>query len=112
MLGSVSASNAGLRRCWWYACKEENIDPRKPSRLPLLFAIDAKLNIVGGFHYAADCKNFKYSSSGYSSGTVVYCGRDFGDGSIDGSTDGSEAAAVVVDDQVNRWHLTYAHGTL
>ena len=43
VLAADKRSNAGLRRTWWFACKEEHIDPRKPSRLPLLFAIDAKL---------------------------------------------------------------------
>ena len=33
------AGNEGLRRVWWYACKYENIDPRHPTRLPLLFAL-------------------------------------------------------------------------
>ena len=37
--------NDGLRRAWWYTCKYENIDPRYPTRLPLLFALDAKLKI-------------------------------------------------------------------
>ena len=34
-------SNEGLRRVWWYCCKYENIDARNPTRLPLLFALDA-----------------------------------------------------------------------
>ena len=45
-----SQSNSGLRRCWEHACLEENINPLKPSRLPLLFCLDAKLgvaNVVG-----------------------------------------------------------------
>lgn len=45
----------GLRRAWYWACREEGIDPRKPSRLPLLFSLDATLGIVGGYVYALDC---------------------------------------------------------
>jgi hypothetical protein len=30
----------GLRRSWWFACKDEGIDPKHASRLPLLFALD------------------------------------------------------------------------
>lgn len=52
-LGPDRSLNAGLRRVWWQACKQENINPRVPSRLPLLFAIDAKLGIAGGFRYSA-----------------------------------------------------------
>jgi len=44
-------SNDGLRRVWWYTCKYENIDPTNPTRLPLLFALDAKLKVPGGFVY-------------------------------------------------------------
>ena len=55
-LASTRESNAGLRRCWWHTCLEDNINPRSPTRLPLLFALDAKLNIPNGFRYAADCR--------------------------------------------------------
>jgi len=78
-----SSDNAGLRRTWWHACKEENINPRKPARLPLLFALDSKLLIAGGFVYAADCAALRADGRG-----DVYCGGDFGDSSFDGSTDG------------------------
>jgi len=52
VLGKKLHGNDGLRRTWYWTCKEEAIDPRKPSRLPLLFALDAKLNIPDGFIYA------------------------------------------------------------
>jgi hypothetical protein len=75
--------NAGLRRVWWYCCKEENINPRRPTRLPLLFALDAKLGIADGFRYAPDCKALRAGGDG-----SVYCGGDFGSDSFDGGTDG------------------------
>ena len=78
-----SSGNAGLRRCWWYACKDENINPRKPLRLPLLFALDSKLKIAGGFAYAANCDGLRESGR-----THIYCGGDFSDSSFDGSTSG------------------------
>jgi len=77
------ADNTGLRRTWWYACKEENINPRTPARLPLLFALDAKLAIVGGFIYVANCEALRAQGLG---GT--YCGGDFSSSSVDGSTSG------------------------
>ncbi len=55
-LGPAAATNDGLRRAWFWSCREESIDPRKPSRLPLLFAIDAKLKIPDGFVYAPNCR--------------------------------------------------------
>lgn len=85
VLGPDRQNNTGLRRAWWYACKDENINPGAPTRLPLLFAIDAKLGIRDGFVYAPDCKKLRGADSG--SGTV-HCGGDFSSSSVDGSTEG------------------------
>jgi len=79
--------NVGLRRCWWYACREENINPRIPARLPLLFALDAKLNVPNGFHYAPNCRPARGQETG-ASGAVIYCGGDFCSPDVDGSVDG------------------------
>jgi hypothetical protein len=87
VLSSAKQSNVGLRRCWWYACLEENINPRKPTRLPLLFALDAKLNIPGGFHYVTDCRGRRENDS-ESGGRIIYCGGDFSSPDFDGTTDG------------------------
>ncbi|WP_280154719.1 hypothetical protein [Piscinibacter sp. XHJ-5] len=83
--GGQRRSNEGLRRCWWHVCREENIDPRAPTRLPLLFALDAKLNIANGFRYAADCEALR--RQGLADG-AVHCGGDFSSSSVDGGTDG------------------------
>lgn len=88
VLGSSRQSNAGLRRVWWYCCREERIDPRQPSRLPLLFAIDAKLDIPDGFRYTTDCSGLRRQGDPGGDGPVVYCGGDFGSSTIDGSTEG------------------------
>jgi hypothetical protein len=47
VLGRDPKRNDGLRRTWYWACKEESIDPRKPARLPLLFALDIKFQQAG-----------------------------------------------------------------
>src|SRR5215468_3930080 len=39
VLSADRKNNEGLRRVWWQCCREENIDPARPSRLPLLFAL-------------------------------------------------------------------------
>ena len=87
VLGSDRQINAGLRRCWWFACREENIDPRQPTRLPLLFAVDAKLDIADGFRYVPDCQSIRRESKGQSS-REPHCGGDFGSASFDGGADG------------------------
>ena len=84
--------NDGLRRAWYWACRDESIKPREPSRLPLLFALDAKFGIANGFHYQPDCS--RLAGDGSTSGT--YCGESFSDGSYSGDADhfgGSEASS-------------------
>ncbi len=88
VLSNVKRSNEGLRRCWWWACRNDNINPRAPTRLPLLFAIDAKLGIEGGFHYAADCGPLRRAAGDGNVGIVIHCGGDFADASYDGGTEG------------------------
>jgi hypothetical protein len=83
VLGPDRRGNAGLRRVWWHACREEDIDPRRPSRLPLLFAVDAKLGIADGFRYVPDCAALRRGGDG-----SVYCGGDFSSADVDGGTDG------------------------
>lgn len=76
-------SNEGLRRVWWQCCRETNIDPVKPAMLPLLFALDQKLNVEKGFIYHPDCKpSRKRGAAG------VQCGGDFASSGYDGSADG------------------------
>lgn len=83
VLGAHRKSNEGLRRVWWFCCKYENIDPVRPTRLPLLFALDSKLKIRNGFVYHPDCSALRRNGSG-----DAYCGGDFSDTSFDGSSDG------------------------
>ncbi|MFO1415373.1 MAG: hypothetical protein U1F10_16000 [Burkholderiales bacterium] len=88
VLGPDRQGNAGLRRVWWWCCREDNINPRKPTRLPLLFALDAKLGIADGFQYVPDCDGVRRKDDGGGSSGAVHCGGDFSSSSVDGSTDG------------------------
>lgn len=86
VLGRDAKRNDGLRRTWYWACKEESINPRQPARLPLLFALDKKFGIPGGYEYVPDCRDINHQS-----GSGAYCGSSFGggDGSVsDGDADG------------------------
>ena len=83
VLGRDPKRNDGLRRSWFWSCKEESIDPRKPTRLPLLFALDGKFKIAGGFSYVPDCKAIDQQS-----GSTAYCGSDFSAGSDSGGASG------------------------
>ena len=52
---SPTQASDGIKRTWRLACAREGIDPRRPQRLPRLFAMDAALLIAGGFIYQLDC---------------------------------------------------------
>jgi hypothetical protein len=80
-LGRGDQNNTGLRRTWWWTCKDENINPRAPTRLPLLFALDAKLGVSDGFVYAPDCSKLRDHQSG-----TVHCGADLGSRSDSGAS--------------------------
>lgn len=74
MVTPVSAQQ-GLRRTWLHACRFEGIDPNKPDRLPMLFALDALLQIPDGFHYVLDCSGVENAL-----GIPAYCASDIGCG--------------------------------
>lgn len=61
----------GLRRAWWFACKEEDIDPKRATRLPLLFALDGQLQVAEGFRYDLDCDALRKNGV-----TGVHCATD------------------------------------
>jgi hypothetical protein len=86
-LGGDAQRNDGLRRAWYWACRDETIDPRAPTRLPLLFALDAKLKIERGFHYLPDCRDILAKSAAGEGSGGVYCGTSFSDGSASGDGD-------------------------
>jgi hypothetical protein len=78
----------GLSRAWYWACRDEHIDPNKPSRLPLLFALDASLGIASGYVYALDCKLL-----GADRGDT-HCASDLGGGaSCGGGGDGGGSSS-------------------
>lgn len=84
MLSSERRSNnEGLRRVWWQSCKLENIDPSNATRLPLIFALDTKLDIPNGYRYVADCSGLRRNGD-----LISQCGGDFTSTSIDGGTNG------------------------
>ncbi len=67
-----------LRIAWRYACLEENINPNRPTRLPLLFAIDEKLKIEDGQRYNMRNMPKQDSSSSGCGGTACGSGSSGG----------------------------------
>jgi hypothetical protein len=82
---SPTVAGEGIKRAWWLACRMEKIDPRAPTTLPLLFAVDERLGIADGFRYDLRCEpggtGFCASGIGCSSGCGSGgCCGDSGDG--------------------------------
>ena len=78
---SPTDAQEGIKRAWRLSCQREGIDPHKPNRLPLLFALDSELKIEDGFNYKLDCKALKdngYCAShiGCGGGCSGGCGGD------------------------------------
>lgn len=73
VMKTPTLAQEGIKRAWRLACANEKIDPKKPDRLPMIFAIDALLLIPDGYHYVLDCKN--PASPAYGDG---YCASDIG----------------------------------
>ncbi len=80
-----TTAQEGIKRAWRLACDKEHIDPKKPNKLPLLFAIDAMANIDNGFIYKLDCtanllddREFCASSIGCGGGGCAGCGGGCG----------------------------------
>jgi hypothetical protein len=86
VLGDTRRGSEGLRRCWRFVCLEENIHPGAPTRLPLLFALDAKLDIPNGFRYVANCEGVRRGDPN-GGGGVPYCGADLSSSGSDGGSD-------------------------
>jgi len=67
----------GIKRAWRLACAKAGINPKKPDKLPLLFAIDSMLNIKGGFTYVLNCQHTPYHNN-TQGGCGGYCATDIG----------------------------------
>ncbi len=75
---SKTVAQEGIKRAWRLACAKENINPKYPEKLPLLFVIDKILEIKGGFKYELNCKNKPYDSNNNSGSCGGYCATDIG----------------------------------
>lgn len=76
-----------VHRTWQLACREEDINPRRPHRLPLLFALDGDFDIPGGFRYVPDCSRLPPDQRS----SDTYCGAALGDSGGDGGDGGNSS---------------------
>lgn len=59
------SAQEGIQTAWTAACKRESINAHKPTRLPLIFAIDALYQIPDGFYYQIDCTQPNSANKGF-----------------------------------------------
>lgn len=84
---SKTVAQEGIKRAWRLACAKEGINPKTPSHLPLLFALDAELGITNGFVYTLDC------SKGLGAASNAYCASHIGCSSGCSGSSGSDSHA-------------------
>ncbi|PML79992.1 hypothetical protein BCT69_02420 [Enterovibrio norvegicus] len=80
-----TSAQEGIKRAWRLACARDRIDPIHPTKLPLLFEIDALLNIEDGFIYSLDCQK---TSSAYCASHIGCSSGCAGSSSADGDGGG------------------------
>ena len=78
-MATPTMASEGIKRTWRLACLRDNIDPRAATSVPLLFAIDGRLDIPNGFNYVLNCtllhdKGARYCASDISSSGCGGCG--------------------------------------
>lgn len=76
-------AQTGIKRAWRLSCKREVINPSAPTRLPLLFAIDAMLAIPDGYRYSLNCQ----------SNADSYCASHIGCGSESGGSSSNDGCS-------------------
>ena len=93
---SPTQAQDGIQRTWRLACLHDEIDPRNPQRLPLLFALDAQLNIANGFYYSLNCLAKPQNRNDYCA-THIGCGSgcdgDTSDSNNDSHSDSGDAGS-------------------
>ncbi len=75
---SKNEAQVGIKRAWRITCHREQINPFSPKRLPLIFALDARLKIEDGFHYKLDCMKLSSNNLGGGAADGGYCGSHIG----------------------------------
>ena len=84
---SPTDAQAGIKTAWKISCYREGLLPRAAHRLPMLFAMDALLDIPDGFNYAVNCSG---KEKDHYCASHIGCGSGCGGGCVsDGSSDSS-----------------------
>jgi len=83
-MSTPTMAQKGIKTAWRLSCAREQVPSKNPTRLPLLFALDAELRIPDGFTYALNCKRTDQSSA------HPYCASHIGCSSGDSAGEGGD----------------------
>ena len=61
---SSPPTQEGIQRAWQLSCQHDNMKPKKADHLPILFNIDAQLNIEKGYQYRLDYQQGNHIHNG------------------------------------------------
>ena len=94
VLRAPTDAQEGIRRTWYFACRDERLAPRQSDPPPLLFALDAELGIAD--RYRLDCLA---GATAHGAGGLSYSGSHIGcrsgcGGSGCGGGDGAAVAGA------------------
>lgn len=81
LMSSATEVQEGIKLAWRFSCEQMDMDSKKATSLPLLFELDALLEIQDGFEYCFDCRsnNDSFCVSDFSCGGGG-CGAGCGSG--------------------------------
>ena len=98
-LAPAPATERALARTWAVACAREGIEPRRPSRLPRLFAIDRELRVPNGRYYALNDSDSEMARRmlGVSALVMIAGTLTVGETDAPGLWDGALADAHLID---------------
>ncbi len=86
---SDKSAQKGIKTAWKISCIREKISPNKPKKLPILFALDARLKIPNGFKYSLNCNGPRsngFCATHIGCSTVSTCSSSSCDSSSDGGS--------------------------
>ncbi len=109
--GEMSLQNLreSLLRTWIYSCNAENINPKTPHCLPILFSIDSTLNIPDGNEFSVESVNDSTDNNALDAKNSLRCinGAFFGLGEMMLSVSINSKGNITVNRDKNR---TEDHG--
>lgn len=85
---SPTLAQKGIKTAWNISCSRENIPPKSPTQLPLLFAMDSQLMIPDGFNYTLNCQSQEPGKNDTYCAGHIGCGSGCGGSSCSGDSSG------------------------